>query len=77
MCDFLVIHSLAHFWNIINFIGNYDSKFHEINWAKDETDVRTIVKLFIKRFFLKIFNKFTFRICLDCYLQHQQVSQGS
>ncbi|CAO1437791.1 unnamed protein product [Diamesa tonsa] len=33
-----VIHSLAHFWNIINFIGNYDSRFQEINWAKDETD---------------------------------------
>lgn len=35
----LVIHSLAHFWNIINFIGNYDSEYQEINWAKDETDV--------------------------------------
>lgn len=36
-----VIHSLAHFWNIINFIGNYDSRFQEINWAKDETDVKS------------------------------------
>lgn len=37
-----VIHSVAHFVNAINYVQNYDSKFPEINWARDEDDVRLV-----------------------------------
>ena len=37
---FIVIHTVAHFINAINFVQHYDAKFAEINWARDEDDVR-------------------------------------
>uniref|UniRef100_A0AAG5CQY2 FAD-binding FR-type domain-containing protein n=1 Tax=Anopheles atroparvus TaxID=41427 RepID=A0AAG5CQY2_ANOAO len=33
-----IIHSVAHFVNIVNFIGNYDERYREINWANGPDD---------------------------------------
>ncbi|XP_058116475.1 NADPH oxidase 4-like [Anopheles ziemanni] len=33
-----LIHSVAHFVNIINFVGNYDERYREINWANGPDD---------------------------------------
>ncbi|XP_001859059.2 NADPH oxidase 4 [Culex quinquefasciatus] len=35
-----VIHSIAHFVNIHNFIENYDEKYDSINWASGQDDSR-------------------------------------
>ncbi|KXJ72671.1 hypothetical protein RP20_CCG017460 [Aedes albopictus] len=33
-----VIHTIAHFINIVNFVDNYDAKFDAINWASGKDD---------------------------------------
>ncbi|XP_058060827.1 NADPH oxidase 4-like [Anopheles bellator] len=33
-----IIHSVAHFANIINFVSNYDERYREINWANGPDD---------------------------------------
>lgn len=38
----LVIHSVAHFVNAINYVQNYDKKYPEINWARDDDDVKPL-----------------------------------
>ncbi|XP_021707161.1 NADPH oxidase 4 isoform X3 [Aedes aegypti] len=40
-----VIHSIAHFINIVNFVDNYDAQFDAINWATgmDDSKLRLLV----------------------------------
>ncbi|EAA06046.6 AGAP003772-PA [Anopheles gambiae str. PEST] len=33
-----IVHSVAHFVNIVNFIDNYDERYREINWANGPDD---------------------------------------
>lgn len=40
-----MIHSVAHFANAINFVRKYDARMSEINWARDDDDVRSTTVL--------------------------------
>ncbi|XP_035890982.1 NADPH oxidase 4-like [Anopheles stephensi] len=33
-----IVHSVAHFVNIVNFVDNYDERYREINWANGPDD---------------------------------------
>lgn len=44
-----MIHSVAHFANGINFVNNFEEKLADLNWAKDDDDVRVERIIFVRK----------------------------
>lgn len=57
---FSAIHTVAHLANAINFLQNFDPELEDINWARDEDDVRSTNFPSSKRLQLIIFSRMFF-----------------